>query len=212
VRAEAPEPVRVGERTGVRVRAVVDETSGATRLSAYFVPRGRVVYQLVFQWSADFPRYGHVVEQMLSGVRFEEGQGLRLARAEALLFPNSGPVLARLGLALLEQGDAAPAAEALTTAVKVDPSNGPARVLLSKAWLTANEVERACAAAQDAVTYAPDDVEALEAEARCELALGHPRRALFKLQSARALEPQNKHLQDAERRLKETLPEYFGGE
>ncbi|MBL8923498.1 MAG: rhomboid family intramembrane serine protease [Myxococcaceae bacterium] len=92
VRAESAEPVRIGDRDGVRVRAVVDETSGATRLAAYFVPRGRVVYQLVFQWPAAYPGYGHVVEQMLAGVRFEEGQVLRLARAEALLIPNSGPV------------------------------------------------------------------------------------------------------------------------
>lgn len=210
VRAESAEPVRIGDRDGVRIRAVVDETSGATRLAAYFVPRGRVVYQLVFQWSADYPRYAHVVEQMLAGVRFEEGQVLRLARAEALLFPNSGPVLTRLGQALLEQGDAVPAAEALSVAVKTDPSNAVARVLLSRAWLSAGEVERSCAAAQDAVTYSPDDIDALEAEARCELALGHPRRALLKLQAARGLEPTNKRLEDAERRLKETLPEYFG--
>jgi membrane associated rhomboid family serine protease len=210
VRAEGAEPVRIGDRDGVRVRAVVDETSGATRLAAYFVPRGRVVYQLVFQWSAAYPRYAQVVEQMLAGVRFEEGQSLRLARAEALLFPNSGPVLTRLGQALLEQGDAVPAAEALAVAVKTDPSNTPARVLLSRAWLSAGEIERACAASRDAVTYAPDDVEALEAEARCELALGHPRRALLKLRAARAIAPTDKHLEAAERRLKETLPEYFG--
>jgi tetratricopeptide (TPR) repeat protein len=210
VRADTAEPVRVGDRDGVRVRAIVDETSGATRLSAYFVPRGRVVYQLVFQWSAAYPRYGSVIEQMLNGVRFEEGQVLRLARAEALLFPNSGPVLTRLGQALLEQGDAVPAAEALSVAVKTDPSNGLARVALARAWLSAGEVERACSAARDAVVYSPDDVEALEAEARCELALGHPRRALLRLQAARTLEPSNKHLEDAERRLKETLPEFFG--
>ncbi|MCA2979373.1 MAG: rhomboid family intramembrane serine protease [Myxococcaceae bacterium] len=212
VRVEAPEPARVGDRDGVRVRAVVDETSGPTRLAAYFVPRGGNVYQLVFQWPADFPRYAHVVDQMLSGVRFEEGQALRRARAEALFFPNSGPVLARLGLSLLEHGDAPPAAEALATAVKVDPSNGPARVALSRAWLAAGDAERACAAARDAVVYAPDDVEALEAEARCELAQGHPRRALLRLQAARALEPKNAHLEAAERRLKETLPEYFPSE
>ncbi len=210
VRAESAEPVRVGERDGVRVRAIVDETSGATRLAAYFVPRGRTVYQLVFQWSAAYPRYAHVVDEMLAGVRFEEGQVLRLARAEALLFPNSGPVLTRLGQALLDQGDASPAAEALAFAVKTDPSNAIARVLLAKAYLTGGEVERSCEAARDAVIYAPDDAEALEAEARCELALGHPRRALTKLQAARALEPQNKQLEAAEKRLKETLPEYFG--
>lgn len=210
VRSDSAEPVRVNDRDGVRVRATIDETSGPSRLAAYFVPRGRVVYQLVFQWSASSPRYATVVEQMLSGVRFEEGGALRQARAEALLFPNSGPVLTRLGDALLEQGDSIPAAEALAVAVKHDPSNLAARVSLSRAWLAAGEAERACLAAQAAVTYAPDDVEALEAEARCELAQGHPRRALVKLQAARAVDPTNQHLEAAERRLKETLPEYFG--
>jgi hypothetical protein len=33
---------------------------------------------------------------------------------------------------------------------------------------------------------------------------------LTKLQAARAIEPENKLLEAAERRLKETLPEYFG--
>ncbi len=208
VRAEAPEPGRVADRDGVRVRAIVDETSGPTRLSAWFVPRGKVVYQLVFVWPLAFPRYGHVAEQMLAGVRFEEGQGLRLARAEALLFPNSGPVLTRLGVALLEQGDAAQAAEALTVAVKADPSNEEARVALSGAWLAAGEIERACEAAHGAVLYGPDDAEAFEAESRCELALGHPRSALKKLEAARSLAPLDKRLLDAERRLKDTLPEY----
>jgi rhomboid protease GluP len=166
------------------------------------------VYQLVFVWPLAFPRYGHVAEQMLAGVRFEEGQGLRLARAEALLFPNSGPVLTRLGVALLEQGDAAQAAEALTVAVKTDPSNEEARVALSGAWLAAGEIERACEAAHGAVLYGPDDAEAFEAESRCELALGHPRSALKKLEAARSLAPLDKRLENAERRLKDTLPEY----
>jgi membrane associated rhomboid family serine protease len=204
---ESNDPIRIGERDGVRVKATLDESFGPTRLAAYFVPRGRVVYQLVFQWSAAFPRYARVVDQMVSSIRFEEGQVLRLARAEALFFPNSGPVLTRLGIALLDLGDAVPAAEALAFAVKTEPSNREARVLLSRAALAAGDIERACAASKAAVEYGPDDVEALEADAKCELALGRLPRALARIRAARALEPDNRRLAAAERRLRQALPE-----
>lgn len=208
VRTEPAEPVRIGERDAVKVRATIEETTGATRLVAYFVPRGTLVYQLVFVWPAAFPRYGQVAEQMMAGVRFEEPRTMRLVRGEALLFPNSPVLLARLGLALLEQGEALAAAEALSAAVRGEPGQVTYRVALSRAWLAAGDVERACQASAAAITYDPDDAGALEADARCELAQNHPRRALEKLQKARASAPADERLKAAESKLRATLPEF----
>jgi rhomboid protease GluP len=207
VQAERPEAVRVGDRDAVRVRATIAQTTGDTRVMAWFVPRGAWVYQLVFLWPAELPRYAQVVEQVMAGVRFVEPRALRVVRAEALLFPNSGRALARLGQALLEQGDALPAADALAAAVRVEPSSVPARALLARAWLAAGEVERGCEAARAGVLYGPGDPGALEADARCELALGRPRRALERLEQARAAAPRDARLSAAASKLRAALPE-----
>lgn len=208
VQAESPEAWRVGDRDGLRVRVLVRETTGARRLVVYFVPRGTLVYQLAAEWPVGFPRYGQVVEWMVQGLRFTEPRALRIVRADALLFPNSPDALARLGLALLEQGEGPAAAEALAAAVRGAPAIVPYRVALARAWLSAGEVERACEASVAALTYAPDDAQALEADARCELAKGHPRRALERLGQARAAAPTDERLKDAETKLRATLPEF----
>ncbi|MFZ5441084.1 MAG: rhomboid family intramembrane serine protease [Myxococcota bacterium] len=208
VDAESPEAWRVADHDGLRVRVTVRETTGARRLVVYFVPRGTLVYQFAAEWSAAFPRYGQVAEWMVQGIRFTEPRALREVRADALLFPNSPDALARLGLALLEQGEAAAGAEALAGAVRGAPAIVPWRVALSRAWLGAGEVERACEASGAAITYAPDDAQALEAEARCELARGHPRRALERLGQARAAAPTDERLKAAESKLRATLPEF----
>ncbi len=205
VKAEALEPGRVGDRDAMRVRATIDETTGATKLLAWFIPRGTLVFQVVFVWPASFPRYGAVAEQMLAGLRFDEPRSLRLVRGEALIFPNSPPALARLGQAMLDQGDALPAADALSAAVRGSPSAFEWRVSLSRAWLAAGDVERACAAASDALAYEPDDASVLEAAARCELARGNPQVALDRLEQARAAAPTDERLKAAERRLRATL-------
>ncbi len=206
VHAEAPEPWRLAERDGLRVRALVDETTGPRHLMAFFVARGTLVYQLVYEWPVAFPRYGQVAEWMVLGVRFTEPRALRQVRAEALLFPNSPEALARLGLALLEQGEAGPAADALAGAVRGAPSLVPYRVALTRALLLLGEVDRACEASDAALAYGPDDAEALEAGARCELARGRPRRALERLQQARLAAPGDERLRAAETKLRATLP------
>ncbi len=208
VQASAPEPWRVGDRDGLRVRVAVHETTGTRRLVVYFVPRGTLVFQLAAEWPSGFPRYGQVSEWMVQGLRFTEPRALRLVRGDALLFPNSPDALARLGLALLEQGEAAAAAEALAAAVRGAPAIVPYRVALARAYLGAGEVERACEASLAALTYAADDAQALEAEARCELARGHPRRALERLGQARAAAPTDERLKEAETKLRATLPEF----
>jgi membrane associated rhomboid family serine protease len=205
VHTEAPESVKVGERDAVRLKATIEETTGTTRLLAWFVPRGLTVFQVVFVWPAAFPRYATVAEQMMASVRFEEPRALRLVRGEALIFPNSPPALARLGVAMLEQGDALPAADALSAAVRGAPGAIAWRVALSRAWLMAGDVERACAAALDAVAYAPEDAAVLEADARCELARGNGQRALDRLERARAAAPADERLRAAEQRLRGAL-------
>ncbi len=206
VRHQPPELARVADHDAVRVRAVLDDPAGNSRLVAYFVPRGNVVYQLVFLWPTAFPRYGQIVEQMLAGVKFDETRALRLARAETLLFPNSPAALARLGEELLNQGDGVPAAEALAGAVRGEPSSAEYRVLLSRAWLAAGEIERACEAAKAAVQYDGEDPEVLEADARCELARGNPQRALERIERALVAAPGDARLKAAQSRLRESLP------
>lgn len=206
VSAAPAQVVRVGERDAVRVKATIEETTGDTRLMAWFVPRGLWVYQFVFLWPAQLPRYEQVMGQMMAGVRFVEPRALRLARGRALLFPNSGQALERLGQVLLEQGDVLPAADALSAAVRLSPSDVGARVSLARAWLLAGEVDRGCASAEAAMVYAPGDAGALEAGARCELARHRPRAALERLEAASAAAPGDERLQRAVSALRAALP------
>jgi rhomboid protease GluP len=208
VHADAPEAWRVAERDGLRVRVTIHETGGVRRLMVFFVPRGTLVYQLSAELPQGFPRYAQVAEWMVAGLRFTEPRVLRVVRAEALLFPNSPDALARLGLALLEQGEGPAAAEALSAAVRGAPAIVPYRVALARAFLVSGEIDRACEASQAALTYSADDAQALEADARCELARGHPRRALERLGQARVAAPDDERLKDAETKLRATLPEF----
>jgi membrane associated rhomboid family serine protease len=198
---------RVADRDAVRVRATLSEPAQQTRVAAYFVPRGTAVYQLVFTWPADLPRYGKIAEQMAHLTRFEEPERLRTARAEALLFPGSPPSLARLGHALLEVGEPSAAAQALVLASKGEPSNARYRVMLSRARLDSGDVEGACEASQAAVTFEPQDAVSLEADARCELAKGNLRRALARLSEARAAAPSDERLKAAESKLRAAVPD-----
>lgn len=205
VRTDEQRPAKVGDRDALKLTAAFETTTGVTKVAAYFVPRGDLVYQLVFKYPAAFPRYGGVVDQMVQGVRFDEPQALRKARARALLFPNAPVALGELGAELRRSGEPFAAAEALKTAVKGDPSRVAFRTELALALLSTGEVEAACEASHDATVYGPDDVAALEADARCEVARGNPARALERLAAARRVDPRDEHLKDAEERLKRTL-------
>ncbi len=201
VPADAPVPVRVFDRDAIKVSARVEQPDRTTRLEAYFVPRGEWVYQLVFTWTTDFPRYQEVAEQMVNGLHFEEVESLRQARALALLFPNSHQALAGLGTALRLQGEPVQAADVLQAAVRAEPASAQYRRELALSLLSAGELERACEASGAAVLYAPEDPQALEVDARCELARGHLDRALERLQAARTLAPRDERLKAAEQKL-----------
>ncbi|MGV3621693.1 MAG: rhomboid family intramembrane serine protease [Archangium sp.] len=203
VKVEPVEPWR----DGLRVRATVNETSGVRRMQVVFLPRGTLVFELISEWPAAFPRYGQVADMIMQGLRFSEPRTLRRVRGEALLFPNSPEALARLGLALIEQGESEAAADALSAAVRGAPANVTYRVALARAFLDSGETERGCAASEAALTYDPDDAQALEADARCELARGRPRRALERLGQARASAPGDERLREAESKLRATLSE-----
>jgi rhomboid protease GluP len=205
VRADAPADVRIADRDGLKLVASIDELPQTTRLWAFFIPRGTMLYQVVFTWPAAYPRYERVMEKMLAGLRFEETTQLRRARAEAMLFPNSAAALARLGSALHETGELSAAVEALSAAVRGDPSNSRFRVALARAQLAQGDVEQACASAQEAEAFEPTDASALEAQARCEVARGNPALGLAKLEAARAAAPTDARLRDAEEKLRNSL-------
>ncbi|MBI3185545.1 MAG: rhomboid family intramembrane serine protease [Myxococcales bacterium] len=205
VTASPLEPTRVAERDALLVQARLQEPFGATRLLAYFVPRGQLVYQLVFRYPEDFPRYARVVDQMVAGARFVEPRAVRQARARALLFPNASWSMGQLGEVLRRQGEPFAAAEALRPAVRADPSNPALRRELALALLQSGETDEACAAARAAVLYAPGDPSSLEVEARCELQRGNLRAALSIVLRARQLAPADRRLQEAEAKLRAAL-------
>jgi Flp pilus assembly protein TadD len=207
VTATEPCPATVAGREALLVRADFEEPFGTTRLLAYFVPRGELVYQLVFSYPAAFPRYAQVVEQMVAGLRFEEPRALREARARVLLFPNAPWALGQLGETLRRQGEPREAAEALRGAVRAQPSSALLRTQLALSLLQAGQTEEACDAAQAAVLYAPTDPGALEVDARCELERGHPQKALTRLREARVQAPNDLRLKQAEAKLQAELGE-----
>jgi hypothetical protein len=118
-----PVSARIGDRPSLRVDASIEETSGVTRLVAYFVRRGELVYQLVFTQPARFPRYGAVIDQMVERLGFVESRELREARARALFFPGAPWASAALGTVLRRLGDPSAAIEALRSAVRARPTS-----------------------------------------------------------------------------------------
>ena len=201
VQTSKPEPVRIANRAGVRVDALFEEPSGSTRLTAYFVRRGELVYQFVFTHPAAFPRYSEIVERMSRSLRLDEPRHLREARARALLFPGAPWALSALGGALDELGEPAVAVRALRAAVEEQPTSGLFRAQLALALFKAGEVQQACAESAAAVQQSSLNAVALEADARCALARGHTQQALERLRSARRLAPSDDRLRRAEEAL-----------
>ncbi len=200
-----PEPAWVHGRRAQRVRAQLHGPEGVTHLMAYFVPRGEFVYQLVFTWPADFPRYGRVVERMAAELRLEEPAVLREARARALLVPGAGEPLLALGASLRRWGRAEEAVEPLTASVRLAPSRVETRVELARALFESGRVEEGCHAAEEALVYGPAETVALEAGVRCELARGDMGQALRRLEEARRVDPLDPRLRAAEAALRATV-------
>jgi rhomboid protease GluP len=202
-----PMPARIAGRDALLVRADVDEPFGRTELLAYFVPRGNLVYRLVFSFPAAKRGYGRIVDQMAASVRFEEPQSLREGRAQALLFPHAPWALGHLGTMLHHFGEESAATDALGLAIRKDPSAVSYRAQLSLALLHSGQIEAACKASADAVLYGPADPFALEADARCELARGNAPRALERIREARKVNPSDPKLAQAEAALRAAVEE-----
>lgn len=207
---DEPTPARIADRDALLVRADVDEPFGRTELLAYFVPRGNLVYRLVFSFPAAKPRYEQIADQMAGSVRFEEPRSLREARAQALLFPHAPWALGQLGAMLHHFGEVNAAAEALGVAIRRDPSTVSYRAHLSLALLHSGQIDAACKASADAVLYGPSDPFALEADARCELARGNAPRALERIREARRANPSDPRLARAEAALRAAVEEPGG--
>ncbi|MGA9526281.1 MAG: rhomboid family intramembrane serine protease, partial [Myxococcaceae bacterium] len=201
----APVAARIGDRDALLVRADVDERFGRTKLLAWFVPRGNVMYQLVFSYPEAYPRYAHVIEKMVEGIRFGEPRELREARAAALLFPNASWALGRLGSVMQTLGEPHAAADLLSAAVRAEPGAVTWRAQLARALLQSGEIEAGCRAARDAVLYGPQDAQALEAAARCELARGNPVAAMERLSEALKSAPNDARLLRARDALRVTM-------
>lgn len=210
VSQKEPVPARLGDRDALLLRAHIDERHGRTHLWAYFVPRGRVIYQIVLSFPDAYPRYAQLMEQVAQNVRFEEPRALRQARAQALLFPQAPWAMAALGEMLHRLGDPWGAMEALEVAVRGAPAQVAWRAQLGWARLDAGQVEAGCMTAEEAVLYGPLDPFALEVDARCELARGNPKGALDRILEARKASPQDPRLQRAEAALREAV-EASGG-
>jgi tetratricopeptide (TPR) repeat protein len=202
---QEPLPARIADRDALLVRADVDEPFGRTVLLAYFVPRGNLVYRLVFSFPAAKRRYAGIIDEMAASVRFEEPQSLREARAKGLLFPHAPWALGELGAMLHHFGESGEAIEALTAAIRRDPSSVSSRAQLALALLHSGQIEAACRASADAVLYGPADPLALEADARCELARGNAPRALERIQQARRANPSDPKLARAEEALRDAV-------
>jgi hypothetical protein len=207
VTPSAPKPTKIGDRDALVVKATFDESFGTTHLLAYFVPRGDVVYRLVFTYPDAYPAYERVIEQMVAGMRFDEPESVRQARALALIFPHTSWSWGELGESLRRMGESRIASDALRVAVKAEPSNVIIRAQLALALLQSGQIEDGCKVADDAVLYGPRDVRALEVAARCELARGDSAAALLRLHSAREVAPADERLKAAEDKLRATLAE-----
>ena len=200
-----PEPALVDGRDALLVRASFQthDDVGPTRVKAYFVPRGNLVYQLVFALSEAYPDYERVAQEMVEAVRFTEPTGLEQARARFLLQPNSAVASARLGESLLQLGEPADAARLLSHACSLRPADASMRSHLAEALLEEGAVGPGCGAALEASAEAPGNPDALLARLDCELAHKDRAGAAADLERLRGLQPADPALEVRRRRLSE---------
>lgn len=193
VAVHAPMPAELGGSRGLMVQSSYSEDGYISFQRAFFVPRGEFVYQLVFQWSQDFPRYEALLDQMASSVRFFEPKALREARARALMYPGSADAQAVLGETLRRLGEHAAAVAALTRAAELAPTSAHHRAQLAEALLLAGEHASGCREAERAAELS-EIAPALEALSTCHL-LGRDRpRAIRLLRRAAELAPMDVRL------------------
>lgn len=190
---DPPQPAAVAGRDALLVTARYEsDESGATRVRAYFVPRGNTVYELAFRLPEVYPGYERVADAMLDAVKFTEPSALRQARARAMLAPGAPTALAQLGDTLGQLGEPLEAAHLLERAGALAPADRSIPARMARDLFAAGEVEDGCRAAARAGE--PDGPAALEiylARADCARARGDLADARRLLGLAHDLAPQD---------------------
>jgi rhomboid protease GluP len=193
VELEVPVSVEVGGIEGRLLEGSYAEDGRVTRLRAYVVARGELVYELVYQWSAAYPGYGRIGEQMVAGLRFVEPRALREARARAMLQPDGAPLLGLFQtLERLGEGRGALAAAERMASQQGTDSDAAARV--ASALVSLGRIEEGCSRAGQALALSPGSPMALRAMANCELARGRRAEAVRLLEDAMKTAPENEGL------------------
>jgi rhomboid protease GluP len=119
-------PAHLGGHEAELLEATYVEENDGVRFKAYFLPRGRILYEIVFIRSEDFGAYEPVLQQIASSFSFAEPRALREARAQVLLAPSSVEALTLLGDLLVQFGDGHGAVLAFERAAS---ESGEARIL-----------------------------------------------------------------------------------
>ncbi len=153
----------------LEARTAVDGV--AERLRAYFVARGELVYELVYEWPERYPAYERRVDEMAASLRLVEPRAAREARGRALLEPTAASLMA-LGVTLGRLGETAGAQAAAEEATRRGPGVAETEGLaaLAEALLGQGRTEEGCRLAQAAAEAQPESAAGLEALADCSAA------------------------------------------
>ncbi len=189
---EKPQPTQLAGRDALLLQAHYQDEGGPTHVRAYFVPRGNIVYQLVFALPEVYSDYERVAEEMLGAIRFTEPAGLREVRGRVLLSPGSVGALAQLGDALSQLGEVSEAAAAFVRAESLRPTDADLKARLAQVLFQEGQVESGCLKATEASTLSPGSLEPLLARADCSLARGDVEGARTSLELAQKLAPDDR--------------------
>lgn len=139
------QPTRLAGRDALALEAHYDDAeTGAVHLRAVVVPRGVGGQLFVAALPEAWPGYESAIDAMLSTVELIEPRDVEQARGRALLLGSSASAWATLGDALLECGEPAQAAEALSRALRLEPRDHGLRGRWAQALLEAGDVEAGC--------------------------------------------------------------------
>ncbi len=185
-------------RPAKRLEGRFEEEGTATRMRAYFVARGEVIYELVFRWSERYSAYERRVEEMGASLRFIEPRAVVEARGRALNDPSAANFTA-LGATLHRLGETRGAQDALEEAERRGPQGAEGLAQLAQACLTQGLAEEGCRLAQRAEAAQPESAPALEAQADCAAARQDRLAMRRYLERAAAAAPSDERLQERAR-------------
>jgi tetratricopeptide (TPR) repeat protein len=191
--AHPARPATVGGFAGRLLEASYLDDGMAVRLRAYFVQRGELTYELVYQWSDDYPAYEPLMDRMVARVAFAEQRAVREGRARALLDPSTAALTA-LGDTLARTGEPAGAVAALEWAVVQSPEDAEAHARLAQALLSQGHGDKGCRSAEAAVGMMPDSALSLEVMGSCRLSQGDRLGAIRYLRKAVEAAPRDERL------------------